>query len=87
MAETFPTPTDAAYIKRLREDYPERCDGKSDDEVMAYYNPSEFKYVECTLWDHVGDAAYDFERLADAYIALREATRKHLRAAEGKSDG
>jgi hypothetical protein len=67
----FPTPTDATYIARLRKDYPEVCDGKSDDEVMEHYNPEGFKYVEETLWDHIGDAAYDFERLADAYLKLR----------------
>lgn len=71
MSDTFPTPTDAAYIKRLREDYPEKCDGRDDAWVMDYYNPEDFKYVECTLWDHVGDATYDFERLADAYLELR----------------
>lgn len=67
----FPTPTDAAYIARLRKDYPERCDGKTDDEVMDIYNERGFKYVECTLWDHIGDAAYDYQQLADAYLALQ----------------
>lgn len=79
MTETFPTPTDAAYIKRLRDDYPEKCDGHDDEWVMDHYNPQGFKYVECTLWDHVGDAASDFEKLADAYLALRDEM--------GKSDG
>jgi hypothetical protein len=71
MSDTFPTPTDADYIKRLREDYPEKCDGHDDEWVMGHYNPLEFKYVECTLWDNVGDAANDYERLADAYLALK----------------
>lgn len=71
MSDTFPTPVDAAYIQRLRKDYPETCDGHDDEWVMDNYNPGGAKYVECTLWDHVGDAAYDFERLADAYLALR----------------
>lgn len=68
----FPTPTDAAYIARLREDYPEVCDGKSDDWVIDHYNPNGCKYVEQTLWDHLGDAGNDYERLADAYLALRD---------------
>jgi hypothetical protein len=71
-----PTLTDAAYVARLRKDYPERCDGKGDEEVLAYYNPAGHKYVECTLWDHLGDAAYDYERLADAYLALRAQSGK-----------
>lgn len=66
-----PTPIDAAYIAILRKDYPEKCDGQSDEWVMAYYNPAGAKYVECTLWDHLGDAAYDYERLADAYFELK----------------
>jgi hypothetical protein len=71
MAETFPTLADAAYIERLREDYPETCKGMSDEAVMDFYNPAGAKYVEQTLWDHVGDAAYDFERLADMYLKLK----------------
>lgn len=76
MSDMFPTPAGADYIKRLREDYPEKCDGKSDEWVMDHYNPSGFKYVECTLWDHIGDAASDFERLADMYWALRASSGK-----------
>ena len=67
----FPTPIDATYIARLRDDYPEVCQGESDDGVMDYYNPAGAKYVEQTLWDHLGDAAYDYERLADAYLKLQ----------------
>jgi hypothetical protein len=74
MDRDFPTPIDAAYIASLRTDYPEKCDGQTDEWVMEYYNPSGFRYVEPTIWDHVGDAAYDFERLADAYLTLRNAT-------------
>lgn len=76
--QPFPTPTDANYINRLRKDYPETCAGQDDEWIMNYYNPSGFKYVECTLWDHFGDAASDFERLADAYLEL-------LRSSQGKS--
>jgi hypothetical protein len=67
----FPTPADDAYIARLRTDYPEICDGKSDEEVMDYYNPNGHAYVEPTLWDHLGDASYDYKKLADAYLALQ----------------
>ena len=66
----FPTPTDAAYIARLRQDYPAFCNGRGDDEVMDHYNPSGCRYVESTLWDHLGDAIYEYEKLADAYLAL-----------------
>lgn len=71
MREPTLTPTDAAYIARLRSDYPDRCEGKSDEQVKSIYNPEGFRYVECTLWDHIVDAAEDFERLADAYLELK----------------
>lgn len=72
----FPTPTDAAYIARLRGDYPDVCDGKSDEWVMDHYNPDGCKYVEQTLWDHLGDAGNDYERLADAYLKVEAALRQ-----------
>lgn len=77
----FPTPADAAYIARLRADYPERCSGLSDEEVMDHYNPNGYAYVEPTLWDHLGDAAYDYKKLADAYLALQRSVPS------GGSDG
>lgn len=60
----FMIPADGAYIARLRIDYPVQCQGRTDAEVMAYYNPRGFKYVECTLWDDLRDAASDYEALA-----------------------
>jgi hypothetical protein len=68
-----PTPTDAVYIARLRKDYESACAGKSDEQVMDYFNPAGYRYVECTLWDNLKDAAYDFEQLADAYMKLKRA--------------
>lgn len=65
-----PRLVNAEYIVQLRKSYPEICEGKDDDEVMNYYNPARCKYVECTLWDHLGDAAYDYNKLADAYLKL-----------------
>jgi hypothetical protein len=87
VSEPFPTPTDAAYIKRLREDYPETCEGHDDEWVMDHYNPSGFKYVECTLWDHVGDAARDFERLADEHLPARQQYHELLYAVSQKFPG
>jgi len=84
MSNTFPTPTDSAYIKRLRDDYPETCKDRSDEWVMGHYNPEGFKYVECTLWDHVGEAASDFQRLADAYLELRSQLGKTATTSEVK---
>lgn len=78
MSDTFPTPADAAYIARLRKDYPEKCAGQDDDWVMNYYNPAGYKYVESTLWDHLGEAAADFEQLADSHTTQVEWLRKNV---------
>ena len=63
-----PVPIDAAYLARLRSDYPEHA-SESDEELLDYFNEDGGKYA--TLWDHVGDAHSDYEPLADAYFALR----------------
>jgi len=63
-----PVLADAAYIARLRKDYPEKCDGMSDEWVLDYYAEGR-KYP--VTWDHVGDAYEQYEKLADAYLALK----------------
>jgi hypothetical protein len=63
-----PELADGAYIARLRQDYPEKCEDKSDEWLLEYYNEGR-KYV--VLWDHIGEAYAQFERLADAYFKLK----------------
>lgn len=64
-----PELADDDYVARLRADYPEKCDGMSDEWVRDHFNPTGGKYI--VTWDHVGDAYQQFEALADAYLALR----------------
>lgn len=64
-----PELADAAYVVRLRDDYPEKCEGMSDERVRDHFNDTGGKYV--VTWDHLGDAYAQFEALADAYLALR----------------
>lgn len=63
----FPTRVDDKYFARLREDYPEDTEGKSDEELHDYYCEGQ-KYA--TTWDHTGDAYEQFEKLADAFLEL-----------------
>lgn len=65
-----PTLTDDAWCERIRKDYPENAD-LTDSELRDYYADDQ-KYA--TTWDHVGDAYSQFEALADAYLALKNAT-------------
>ena len=58
---------DKAYCERLRTDYPENED-MTDEELIEHYNHGR-KYA--VLWDNVGDAYYDYERLANAYVKLK----------------
>ena len=59
---------DHKYCEGLRKSYPEDTEGMTDEELVEEYNHGR-KY-QC-LWDNVGDAYYDFERLADAYLKLK----------------
>ena len=63
----FPVETDAAWVERVRQDYPEQTAGKDDHWVRVKYADGA-KYQ--VLWDHLGDAYEQFEALADAYIDL-----------------
>ena len=62
----FPALTDDKWLERIRADYPEDYD-LSDEDLRDKYADG-YKYQ--TLWDHVGDARDDHEKLADAYLAV-----------------
>lgn len=68
----FPTLTDDAWIARVRADYPLETEGMSDEWVRDTYADG-YKYAD--TWDHLGDARNDYEKLADAYLALLERGR------------
>ncbi len=63
----FPTLTDAAWVARIRDDYPDETSGMDDEAVRDEYADG-MKYAE--LWDNLGDAREEYEKLADAYLAL-----------------
>lgn len=63
----FPKLTDAAWIARVRADYPKDTEGMSDEWVRDTYAGGH-KYAD--TWDHLGDARHDYEQLADAYLDL-----------------
>jgi len=66
----WPKSCDDAYVARLREDYPEITKDMSDYGVKDYYNPHGFDYQAQALWDHTGDASYDYTSVADALLVL-----------------
>lgn len=63
----FPVLADAAWCARLRTDYPEATEGM-DDEALRDEYAHGWKYAD--TWDHLGDARAEYEKLADAYLAL-----------------
>lgn len=63
-----PQLADATYIAQLRADYPEKCEGMSDEWVLNHYAEGR-KYA--VTWDHLWDAYDQFEKLADAYFKLK----------------
>lgn len=63
----FPVLTDDAWIACVREDYPDDTQGMDDDEIRDVYADG-WKYAD--TWDHLGDARAEYEKLADAYLAL-----------------
>ncbi len=68
MAEWWePVLTDEAWCARVRADYA-RASSMTDDEIRREYADGQ-KYA--VTWDNTGDAYDQFERLADAYLALR----------------
>ena len=72
----WPELTDHAYCERLRADYDDKSDW-SDDELREHFDSGR-KYAH--LWDHVGDAYEEYEKVADALLAA-EAREKALREA------
>ena len=62
----FPVPTDSIWLKGIRDNYPNDAH-MPDDELRELYNEGA-KYEN--LWDHVGEAYEDYEKLADAYLEL-----------------
>jgi broad specificity phosphatase PhoE len=63
----FPVLTDDKWVAEIREEYPEDTEGMTDDEIREEY-ANGCKYAD--LWDHLGDARYDYQMLADAYLEL-----------------
>jgi hypothetical protein len=63
----FPKLTDAAWIARMRADYPKGTKGMDDDRVRDTYAEG-CKYAD--TWNNLGDARHDYEQLADAYLDL-----------------
>ena len=59
----WPERTDAAWCDRIRHEYDEAM---CDDDIREKYANGR-KYA--VLWDHVGDAYDQFERLADHTLA------------------
>jgi len=62
----FPQITNQEYCDRLRKDYPEGAKLSNDELIDIYANGRKY----AVLWDHIGDAYEEYEKLADAYIDL-----------------
>lgn len=63
-----PVLADAEYAEHLREDYADDAH-MSDDEILDKYCDGK-KYV--ILWDHLGDAYSDYEKVADDYLKQKD---------------
>ena len=57
---------DHEWCEDTRKDYP--SDAHLDDDALRDKYANGWKYQ--TLWDHIGDARKEHEKLADAYLAL-----------------
>jgi len=64
----WPVLVDEKLIAELRQDYPEKCDGLDDDEVLCEFDLDCTKYAD--TWDHLGDARGEYEQLADAFLEI-----------------
>ena len=67
----FPQLTDATWVASIRDACPEETAGLDDDGVRDEYADGN-KYAD--TWDHLGDARYEYEKLADAYLELLKIT-------------
>lgn len=76
----YPELTDAAWVAEKRADYPEATEGMDDESVRDKYADG-CKYQD--LWDHVGDAREQFEKLADNYLELRASAERVVAAMRG----
>lgn len=60
-----PIPTDEDWCEKMRRDYPKKTKGMSDSEIRSYFADGR-KYE--VLWDNLGDAYEEYEKLADAFL-------------------
>lgn len=70
----WPVPIDDEWRARIRADYPEETEGMSDESIDDLYAAPYAKYEY--LWDHIGDAMEEHQRLADAFLKLVAETGK-----------
>jgi hypothetical protein len=63
-----PVLSDDKWLARIRADDPEDVAGMSDETIRDEYAHG-LKYAD--VWDHVGDAREDWEKLADDWNRLR----------------
>lgn len=95
-AQQSPTPwwwprlaNDPEYLATFRKDMPETAEGMTDEDLAEYLGEG-WKYAD--TWDHLGDAREEYEKLADAFLALvaeNERLRKLVQSAfnEGVTSG
>lgn len=84
----FPRVVGPDTVAQLRKDY-DLSDSMDDESVLATY---EYwgRYENTSLWDHCGDAAEDYEPLADAYLLASDDIPRllaELRAVREERDG
>jgi hypothetical protein len=65
----YPVICNKQWIDYTRQQYPDNTINMSDTEVHDTYNNGH-KYE--TLWDNVNEANYEYEKLADAYLELKQ---------------
>lgn len=63
----FPQLADDEWVRSVRAEYPDATENMDDDGIRDEYAEGR-KYVD--TWDHLGDARDEYEKLADAYLAL-----------------
>jgi hypothetical protein len=70
----WPQEINADYLDRLREDYPEKTSGWSDDTVIEYFGGGWDQFAD--TWDNLRDARDQYEKLARAFLDLVSETGK-----------
>lgn len=71
----WPKEVDVNTVLRLRSDYPEES-YMSNGDLLKRFGYDGHKYEAAGLWDHIGDAETDYDRLADALIQLERKLAK-----------